>query len=80
MAKQQWKRNRYIIDNFDTLIPIEIKSGKTITNEYFEGLKYWNKLTGYTGGKIIYRGEDYQKRSNNFEVIPLDVMYDKIEN
>ena len=69
-----------LIDNFDELIPIEIKSGKTITNDYFKGLKYWNNLTGYTGGKVIYGGEDYQKRSNNIEVIPLDLIKEKINN
>ncbi|WP_103866257.1 ATP-binding protein [Aquimarina sp. I32.4] len=59
-----------LIDNFDELIPVEIKLGKTITNEFFKGLKYWNNLTGFTGGKVIYGGEDYQKRSNEIEIIP----------
>ena len=80
-----WRNSRgnevdIVIDNFEELIPIEIKSGKTITNEYFKGLKYWNHLTGYKGGKIIYGGEDYQKRSDNFEVIPLDLMDEKLGN
>lgn len=69
-----------LIDNFNELIPIEIKAGKTITNDYFKGLKYWNNLTGYKGGKVIYGGEDYQKRSNNFEVIPLDLIDEKIKD
>ncbi|WP_142784462.1 ATP-binding protein [Changchengzhania lutea] len=69
-----------VIDNFNKLIPIEIKSGKTITNDYFKGLKYWNHLTGYKGGKVVYGGEDYQKRSNNFEVIPLDLIPKKIKD
>jgi uncharacterized protein len=69
-----------LIDNSDALIPIEIKSGKTITNEYFKGLKYWNNLTGYIGGKVIYGGEDYQKRSHNFEVIPFDLIDKKIKD
>lgn len=69
-----------VIDNFNKLIPIEIKSGKTITNEYFKGLKYWNKLTGYKGGKVVYGGKDYQKRSHNFEVIPLDLIHEKIRD
>ena len=69
-----------MIDNFEELIPIEIKSGKTITNDYFKGLKYWNNLTGYKGGRIIYGGEDYQKRSDGFEVIPLDLIDEKLGN
>jgi len=59
-----------IIDNFDELIPIEIKSGKTITKDYFKGLDYWNNLTGFTGGRVIYGGSQYQKRSHGVEVIP----------
>jgi len=63
-----------VIDNFDELIPIEIKSGKTITNDYFKGLKYWNNLTGFSGGKVIYGGNDYQKRSNGVEIIPFELI------
>ena len=69
-----------VIDNFESLIPVEIKSGKTITNDYFKGLKYWNELTGFKGGKVIYGGEDYQKRSSGFEVIPLNLLTEKIDN
>nr|WP_262916294.1 ATP-binding protein [Aestuariivivens marinum] len=74
-----WRNSRgneidIIIDNFEALMPVEIKSGKTITADYFKGLSYWNKLTGMQGGKIIYAGEDYQKRSNGFEVIPLNLL------
>lgn len=63
-----------LIDNFDTLLPIEIKSGKTITTDYFKGLTYWNNLTGFSGGKIIYGGSDYQKRSNDTEIIPFELI------
>jgi len=59
-----------IIDNFDELISIEIKSGKTITKDYFKGLDYWNNLTGLTGGSVIYEGSQYQKRSHGVEVVP----------
>tara|TARA_R110000868_G_scaffold141177_1_gene357448 strand:+ start:126 stop:1283 length:1158 start_codon:yes stop_codon:yes gene_type:complete len=79
-----WRNSRgneidVVIDNFDELIPIEIKSGKTITKNYFKGLNYWNNLTGKAGGKIIYGGEDYQNRSNGFEVIPLDLLNEKMK-
>ncbi|WP_242131035.1 ATP-binding protein [Aestuariivivens marinum] len=80
-----WRDNKgneidIVIDNFDELMPIEIKSGKTITQDYFKGLKYWNEMTGFKGGKVIYGGEDYQKRSNGFEVIPLNLLTEKIDN
>lgn len=69
-----------VIDNFNILTPVEIKSGKTLTHEYFKGLKFWNKTTGSKGGKIIYGGRDYQKRSNGFEIIPLNLLTEKIDN
>ena len=53
-----------VIDNFDELLPIEIKSGKTITKDYFKGLNYWNKLTGYTGGgNSLWRKRISKKKS-----------------
>ncbi|RED48930.1 ATP-binding protein [Seonamhaeicola aphaedonensis] len=69
-----------VVDNFDVFTPIEIKSGKTITQDYFKGLKYWNKMTGFKGGKVIYGGEDYQKRSHGFEVIPLNLLAQNTDN
>lgn len=80
-----WRNNAgneidIIIDHFDSLTPVEIKSGITITKEYFKGIHYWNKLTGKEGGKIIYGGTVYQKRSNAVEVIPLELIHDKIIN
>lgn len=76
-----WRNSRgnevdVIIDNFDHLIPVEIKVGKTITQEYFKGLNYWNKLTNTSGGKVIYGGEGYQKRSQDLEVIPFEALTD----
>ena len=60
-----------IIDNGDTLIPIEIKAGKTINTEFFKNLLYWNNLSGMKNGYLIYTGEELQKRSNGIEVINL---------
>lgn len=68
-----------LIDNFDQFTPIEIKLGKTITKEYFKGLNYWNKLTGMDGGKIIYGGDEYQKRTNSIEIIPFNVVTNYIK-
>ena len=50
------------------LFPIEIKSGKTITSEYFKGLEFWNKMTGQREGAVIYGGNQSQKRSGGFEI------------
>lgn len=59
-----------LIDTGTNLYPIEIKSGKTITSEFFKGLQFWNKITGKQGGTIIYGGDQSQKRSNNINVFP----------
>lgn len=49
-------------------IPIEIKSGETISSDYFNGLSYWSTLINTTSnippskGLIIYSGEAVQER------------------
>ncbi|HKL09209.1 MAG TPA: ATP-binding protein [Bacteroidales bacterium] len=58
-----------IIDKTNHFIPVEIKSGKTVHNEFFRHLRYWLKLTGEKNGKIIYAGDDNQKRSEGIEII-----------
>jgi predicted AAA+ superfamily ATPase len=30
-----------IIERWETLIPLEIKSGETVTRDFFKGLNYW---------------------------------------
>jgi predicted AAA+ superfamily ATPase len=59
-----------IIDNQGTLYPVEIKSGKTITNEFLKGVLYWLNISGEKSGAVIYAGESGQKRSNNINIIP----------
>ena len=58
-----------IIDKTSTFIPVEIKSGKTIHNEFFKNLRYWLKLTGEKQGKVIYAGDSDQKRSEGIDII-----------
>ncbi len=50
---------------------MEIKSGKTITSDYYKGQVYWNKLTGNKGGTIVYGGDLKQIRSVGITVFPL---------
>ena len=57
-----------LIDEGMELIPIEVKSGQTITADYFKGLKFWGKLTGKSNGLIFYGGDSSQKRSDGIEV------------
>ena len=60
-----------IIDNGEMLVPLEIKAAKTISNDFFKNLLYWNGLSGMKKGYLVYTGEEMQKRSNGIEVINL---------
>lgn len=52
-----------IIDNGNELIPVEIKSGETLTDDYFKTLNKWGKITGKeTPSYLIYGGKDQHKR------------------
>lgn len=53
-----------IIDNAGKLIPVEIKSSKTINTEFFKNLKYWNNLSKLNNSILIYSGNQEQKRSD----------------
>lgn len=59
-----------LIKTGNKLLPVEIKSGKTVTNEYFKGILFWNKITQTEGGYVIYSGEMSQNRSHEIKVIP----------
>ena len=59
-----------VIQKAMELVPIEIKSGKTITSGFFTGLDFWYKISGQNNGIIVYGGDTYQKRSNGTEIIP----------
>jgi predicted AAA+ superfamily ATPase len=45
------------------LLPVEIKSGMTVSDDYFKGLRYFNKLSGGSDGYVVYGGTDPQYRT-----------------
>jgi len=45
------------------LLPVEIKSGMTVSDDYFKGIRYFNTLSGETGGYVVYGGNESQYRS-----------------
>jgi predicted AAA+ superfamily ATPase len=51
-----------IEETTDNLIPIEIKSGKTVSQDFFKGIGYWQKLSEKTDGYVVYGGEQRQTR------------------
>jgi predicted AAA+ superfamily ATPase len=57
-----------VIDNALSLLPVEIKSGKTVTSEYFRNMLYWLKISGEKSGYILYGGDQEQQRSNGIKV------------
>jgi predicted AAA+ superfamily ATPase len=59
-----------ILEKPEGLYPVEIKSGKTITNEFFKGLNRWSKISGQEKGSVIYAGDEIQHRSNGISVLP----------
>jgi len=58
-----------IIDQGTTLLPIEIKAGKTVNSDFFKTLTYWNKLSGESSGLIVYAGEQEEDRSTGIGVV-----------
>lgn len=57
-----------VIERPGSLFPVEIKSGKTITKNYFKGLEFWQKLTEEQEGAVVYAGDDMQRRSSGITV------------
>ncbi len=52
-----------ILEHGSQLTPIEIKSGKTINSNFFDGLNYWNALAKNDPTKsfLVYSGSEKQK-------------------
>ena len=58
-----------IIDNAGKLLPIEIKSGKTINTEFFKNMDYWSDLSKVKKSMVLYADSQNQKRSNGRETL-----------
>ena len=58
-----------IIDNYNKIIPIEIKSGKTFMNNWFKNINYWKKLSLQKNAFVLYSGKQEQKRSDGNHVL-----------
>lgn len=59
-----------LIQTANGMLPVEIKSGQTVTADYLKGILFWNKITQSRGGYVVYSGEIAQNRSNEIMVIP----------
>lgn len=54
------------LDEGGSLLPIEIKAGRTIAQDYFKGADYFSSLAAgrATKPRIVYGGDKDQERSN----------------
>ena len=53
-----------IVDNYNEIIPIEVKAGKTFMTNWFKNINYWKKLSRQEKGFVLYGGKQEQKRSD----------------
>lgn len=67
-----------IMEKGGELVPIELKSGKTVTSQFFKGLTFWQKLTKIENGVIVYGGDVTQNRSNGIKIASWKVTEDYI--
>jgi uncharacterized protein len=59
-----------IIDSAKGLFPIEIKSGQTVTDDFFQNILFWQKISNEKAGVVVYGGDSLQKRSNGINFVP----------
>ncbi|MEO6286632.1 MAG: ATP-binding protein [Dyadobacter sp.] len=52
-----------LIQDGVNLKAVEIKSGKTIQNDFFNGLQYFKKMAANANLNLVYGGKEFQKRS-----------------
>lgn len=52
-----------LLEDGEKLLPIEIKSGQTVSGDMFGGLDYYSKLNDNCSGMLVYGGSDFYTRS-----------------
>jgi len=57
-----------IIDEGDSLIPLEIKAGQTVTSYFFKGIRFWRKLStdNVQSAALVYGGDETYIRSETY--------------
>ncbi|MCK5132793.1 MAG: ATP-binding protein [Candidatus Sabulitectum sp.] len=58
-----------LIEDGSCLFPVEIKSGKTVNQNFFKGLKYWRRISDSNESGIVIYGGDRQQERESFKVI-----------
>jgi uncharacterized protein len=68
-----WRDNKgveidMLLEVKNKLLPIEIKAGKTVNNDFVKNINFWNELAGAKGGEIIYGGSSSYTRPDKIKV------------
>lgn len=78
-----WRNNLGIeidvlVEKGDKLLPVEVKSGKTITQDFFTGINKWLNISGASSGEpyLVYGGDQRYTRSGT-TIIPWDRLEDE---
>jgi predicted AAA+ superfamily ATPase len=60
-----------VVEQGEILVPVEVKSGQTVTQDFFLGLERWREIAGEASGRpwLVYGGTARQSRSVA-EVVP----------
>jgi len=55
-----------IVDHGDRLMALEIKSGKTVSEDFFKGLRFWSRISGAESKEmvLVYAGLMDQTRKD----------------
>jgi len=66
-----------VLEEGGRLVPAEIKSGRTVASDFFDGLRRWGNLSGVKEGVLIYGGDESYEREG-FRVVPWNEVYDAL--
>lgn len=59
-----------VIDRGEELIPVEIKSGRTLNTDFFRGLERWRVLSSTDSEGYLVYGGDVESRNRSTVIIP----------
>ncbi len=69
-----------LMDMGNTIVPIEIKSGKTVNDVFFKGLNYYKNLNPTVKQSYLIYGGDNYYQDNDHTVCPYNKTYKTLRN
>jgi predicted AAA+ superfamily ATPase len=66
-----------VLEEGERILPAEVKSGRTVASDFFDGLRRWRNLSGLKKGFLIYGGDESYERED-FQVVPWNKVYDSL--